>query len=219
MSPVRRLISEYSDLAQTLSPADYFFLLVETVKNVSSIRRTRSLFPVDRAMSRDMTVRFGHSRITVPIQQIDRILAPLEDNPTFGNVREIYARNCYLRHLYLDRPVRAVLDLGANRGMFSLLALIDLGAEVVVGVEPHPQYDQIFKILLEANQCTKRRAPRYLRLVGSSARERSSSREFVSIATILREQSIERFDLVKMDIEGERRNCSGNRTGSVESII
>lgn len=38
-----------------------------------------------------------------------------------------------------------VLDLGANRGIFSLLALVALEAELVVGVEPNPLYSSVFR--------------------------------------------------------------------------
>lgn len=209
MNPARRLLSEYSDLARTLYPQEFALLLKETVLNAPSLLRTKKLTTLDAAMSKDMTVRFGHSRVAVPLRQMDRILSARRDNPSFGNVREMYARNCYLKHLPLEAPVRAVLDLGANRGMFSLLALVHLGAEVAVGVEPQPCYEQIFQLLLDVNQCSTRRAPRYLKFIGSPSSEQADRDKYVSIATIMREQSIDQFDLVKMDIEGGEKDVFG----------
>ena len=206
MSHARRFLSEYSDLARTLSYQDFALLLIETALNAPSVLRTKVLTAVDSAMSRDMIVRFCHSRLTIPVSKIDRLLAGLRDSPTFGTVREMYARNCYLKYLHLEPPVRAVLDLGANRGMFSLLALVHLGAEIVVGVEPRSQYAPIFELLLNVNECAARKAPRYRNFVGSRSSELAKGDEFVSIPTILREQSIERFDLVKMDIEGGEKD-------------
>jgi FkbM family methyltransferase len=203
MNPARRLLWEYGALVRTLDLLDFALLLKETILNAQSILTSRKLTVLDAAMSRDMTVHFGNSRLTVPLRQIDQILAAYGDSPSFGTVREIYGRDCYLKHLRLKTPLRAVLDLGANRGMFSLLALVHLGAEIVVGVEPNPVYEPVLQLLIEANQCTvERRAPRYTKLISSPSTERANRDRFVSIPTILREQAIKRFSLVKIDIEG-----------------
>lgn len=204
MNRVSQFLGEYTDLSRTLYPKDFLSVLMKTAVQFPTILRCKNLSPLDSAMSRDMEVRVGHSRLAIPIRQIDRML--MDDSPTFGTVREMYARNCYLKHLSLAPPLKAVLDLGANRGMFSLLALIDLGAEVVVGVEPATDYDPVFKLLLESNNCSMRRAPRYLKLVASESTERAAPEQYVSIPTIMREQSITRFDLVKMDIEGGEKD-------------
>lgn len=209
MKPVRRLLSEYFNLARTLNPQNFALLLKETILNAHSVLSSKKLTMVDAAMSRDMTVRFGNSRLTVPLRQMDQILAAHEDSPSFGTVREIYARDCYLKHLILKKPLRAVLDLGANRGMFSLLALVYLGAEVVVGVEPNPVYGSVFQLLLEANHCAVGRSARYTKLIGSPLTERGDQDRYVSIPTIMREQSIDRFSLVKIDIEGGEKDLFG----------
>lgn len=206
MNPVRRLLSEYSGLAQTLSPWNFACLLKETALNAPSIIRTRTLTALDAAMSRDMVIRFGDSRLVVPIRRMDQILAALRDNPSFGNVREMYARDCYLRHLNLTPPLRAVLDLGANRGMFSLLALVHFRAEIAVGVEPVLLYDQVFQLLMKANHRPMQSGPRYGKLIGSPSTECSEGGKYVSISSIMREQSIERFNLVKIDIEGGEKD-------------
>jgi hypothetical protein len=156
-------------------------------------------------MSRNMTVYFGKVRIVLPLADIDHQLRLRNDNPTFGNVRELYARNCYLYKLHLNKPQRTVLDLGANRGMFSRLALLTLESELVVGVEPTLHYSTIFERLLEANHCDPRRAPRYARFISSPSVERNDPSQNVSIQTILREHNIDRIDLVKMDIEGHEK--------------
>jgi hypothetical protein len=152
-----------------------------------------------------MTVRLGDSRLVVPLADMDRVLAERNDNPTFGNVREIYARNCYLQHLRLKEPLRAVLDLGANRGIFSLLALVALNAEIVVGVEPIPLYLSVFKLMIDANHCNPDRAPRYTKFIASPSGEQQDPDHCVSIQTILQEQKIDRFNLVKIDIEGHEK--------------
>jgi hypothetical protein len=207
MNPVRRLLWEYANLARILNPQDFAVLLKETVLNAYSILSTKKLTILDAAMSRDMTVRFGNARLKVPLRQVDQLLLAYGDSPSFGTVREMYARDCYLKHLELKTPLRAVLDLGANRGMFSLLSLVYLGAEVVVGVEPNPVYGPVFQLLVETNHfATMGRMPRYTKLISSPSTERGDRDRFVSIPTIIREQRIDRFNLVKVDVEGGEKD-------------
>lgn len=205
MNRIGQFFEKYAELSRTLSPKDFLSLLLATAVRFPKIVERKNLRPVDRAMSRDIQVRFGPSRLAIPVRQIDQMLSSRNDSPTFGTVRELYARNCYLKHLELTPPIRAVLDLGANRGMFSLLALVDLRAEIVVGVEP-ADYDAVYQLLLDWNQCSTRPAPRYRKFIASESTERAAPDKFVSIPTILREQSIERFDLVKIDIEGGEKD-------------
>jgi hypothetical protein len=206
MNGALRILTEYSALSRVLEQRDLFFLTRVIATNTPEILRSRKLTAVDAAMSRNLAIRFDNYRIVLPIADIDRILTVQNDNPTFGNLREIYARNCYLWCLRPKRPLRAVLDLGANRGMFSLLTLVTLGAETAVGVEPTAIYESVYRLLLESNRCNPARAPRYLKFISSPSLERQNPEQNVSIQTILREQNIERFNLVKMDIEGHEKS-------------
>jgi hypothetical protein len=70
----------------------------------------------------------------------------------------MYANDSYLRLFRLKSLVRAALDLGANRGLFSLIALMALEAEIVVGVEPLEFYEPVMRILLDANGGVRRAA-------------------------------------------------------------
>lgn len=199
---VRRIVSEYAALGRVLEPSDLLALGVATMTHAPGILRTRKLTQLDAAMRRNITVKFGDSTIALPIKDIDRLLEGKGDNPTFGNVREIYARNCYLDQLKVKRPARAVLDAGANRGMFSILALAHLGTEIVVGVEPISSYIPVLELLLGANGVAPERAPRYQRFLTNPTVEKKDPEKNISIQTILREQKIDRFQLVKIDIEG-----------------
>lgn len=173
-----------------------------TLQKAPEILRTRKLTVLDAHMSRDVYVRFCGTEFLVPIAQIDAQLQGTKDNPTFGNVREIYARDCYLAGMKLNKPIGAILDAGANRGMFSLLALVHLGASIVVGVEPVQKYVEINKLLMESNQFPIERAPRYTRFLAKPSVETTNPSENISILSIMKEQGIDRFGFVKMDIEG-----------------
>jgi hypothetical protein len=201
-----RLLTEYGALAEVLPPLEMGRVLLATAANAGAILKTKKLTPLDRSMSRNLSVTFQGKKVNLPLADVDAALAAHDDNPTFGNLREIYARNCYLKHLPLKAPVLRVLDLGANRGMFSLLALAALGAQVAVGVEPVEMYTGVSRILLEANQIDAARAPRYVRFVTNPTTEKTDPEKYISVTTILREQNIERFDLVKIDIEGYEKD-------------
>jgi FkbM family methyltransferase len=205
MNTAMRFLAEYAALGRTLEPMDLVYLAMVTTTHAPAILRSRKLTRLDAAMSRNMTVRFGKFRVALPLADIDHILSVHNDNPTFGNVREIYARNCYLHRLNLKTPIRSALDLGANRGMFSVLALVALGAEVAIGVEPVPIYESVVKLLLEANQCSPDRAFRYTKFISCPSVEQQDPHHRVSIQTVLLEQKINRFNLVKIDIEGAEK--------------
>jgi hypothetical protein len=204
--PVTRFLAEYGALSHVLEGRDLLALAKATVKQSSAILKTKKLTALDAEMSRNMTIYFGKVPIVMPLADIDSILALHDDNPTFGNVREIYARNCYFDHLRLTPPLHTVLDLGANRGMFSILALIALDSQITIGVEPVEVYEPIHRLLLEVNGCDLCRGPRYKRFISSPSTEQQDPDRNVSIKTILREQKIDHLNLVKIDIEGHEED-------------
>ncbi len=185
-----------------LSTADLMAFVGACAVRAPEVMRSGKLICVDAAMSRNLAIRYRGRRINLPIADIDALLAAHRDNPTFGNLREMYAKDCYLRRFRFASPIGPVLDLGANRGLFSLIALLALDADRVIGVEPLPQYDPVMRLLLEANGCDARRVIRYRRSIGSSAAESREPERFISIGRIRDEQGVARFGLVKMDVEG-----------------
>ena len=206
MNSLKRLAREYGQLRRILAPRDFLALLACTITRASSIAHTGKLTAVDAAMSRNLRIRFRGSLIDFPLADVDRVLSGTEDNPTFGNVREMCGRDCYLRLFNLNKPVGTVLDLGANRGIFSLLALLTLGADRTIGVEPLPKYIPALQLLLTANNINPELAIRYRRFVTSPARERQDPGANVSIESICKEQGIDRFGFVKIDIEGAEKD-------------
>jgi hypothetical protein len=209
ISPIVRLAREYRALGQVLSARDFLALIACGVINLPGIVRTRNLTSVDSAMGRNLEIRYHNRRFLLPLADIDAILAPHHDNPTFGNVREMYANDSYLRLFHLQSPARVVLDLGANRGLFSLIALMALDANIVVGVEPLEFYEPVMRLLLDANKCAPDRVIRYNKLIGSSPAEQRDPSKTISINRIREEQKITRFDMVKVDIEGGERDIFG----------
>ena len=198
---VRRLLSEFGDLRGILAPRDFAHVVLSALTQAPQIVRTGRLRSLDAAMSRDVQVRYRGGEFHLPLPKIDQMLGS-DDNPTFGNVRELYARDCYFRPFRFSCPVGFFLDLGANRGMVSIMALSCLGADRAIGVEPQQKYEPVLQLLLQANNLSPDRAPRYARFITSPSVEVRDPGHNLSIETIRREQRVDQFGLVKIDIEG-----------------
>lgn len=207
MNSVKRLIEEYGAMGRILSFRDTIALAAATVKAAPEILKTKRLTALDSAMSRDLRLSYRRRSVAIPVAAIDRYLADHGgDNPTFGNVREMYAVDCYLRRLNVPQPLGTVLDLGANRGMFSLLALAALDADRAIGVEPSSKYEPVMRTLLEANRLNPDRAIRYNRFIASPSREKQDPFRNVSVQTICAEHGLTSIGLLKMDIEGHEKD-------------
>jgi hypothetical protein len=200
--PLVRVFREYQALRRVLSAEDLRAYFSQAIRNIPRVLRTKTLGVVDAAMARDLEIHYHDHRFVIPLANIDAILAPYCDNPTFGNLREMYANDCYLRHFRLTLPIRVVLDLGANRGLFTLIALIVLNADIVLAVEPLAVYEPIMQLLLDANGCTSSHVIRYNKYIASSPTEQESSGKHISINAIREQNNIARFGMVKVDIEG-----------------
>lgn len=202
MNPVTRLVREFGIVSRILDKRDLAAMMFFSVANAHDALRSRNLASVDAAMSRNLFACYKHRRIYFPLKDIDGILADHDRSYTFGSIREMYAHDCYLKHLNLSGPIGNVLDLGANRGMFTLLALIALEARLVVGVEPLPIYDTVVELLLRANHISSDRVVRYHRFITSPTLERQDPLRNISIDSICKQQGLDRIALVKIDIEG-----------------
>jgi hypothetical protein len=153
-------------------------------------------------MSRDVQVRLWGRKLRLPLGAIDKTLnADIDDSFTFGTVREMIANNVYLRAFKSPLYCPCVLDLGCNRGMFSLIALKMLDAKVVIGVEPLQKYNGVRHRLANANGVLEVTTKSYWKKAGSSSAEKRDG-SYVSVNTILTDNKIETLDFVKVDIEG-----------------
>ena len=202
MQTARRIVYEYANLAAVLSPMLVGKVIFNSVRHAPSILKTGKLVALDRAMSRDIAVRFHGQRFSIPVNAIDAHLGSgTNDSFTFGTVREMFANDVYLRAFKSSLRCPCVLDLGCNRGMFSLIASKVLGAELIIGVEPLAKYQKVHQLLSTRNGIPSPLTKPYWRMVASSVAERNDS-TLVSINTLIRENNLTAIDFAKIDIEG-----------------
>lgn len=121
-----------------------------------------------------------------------------EGTYTFGGLREIWFRNVYFREFDLPRRLGGVIDLGANRGLFTLLAASF--AERVVAVEALPK----FRIPMEHNLAINdlRNVTLLNAFAGSEAWLVPRDGRVIGFSAIVEALQGAPVDFLKVDIEG-----------------
>ncbi len=195
-----RLATDISAIFQTLGPAAGFIYLRQVVKRSREILAVGMLRPADEAMS-GRTWRFYVLGTTIEL-----------DGRLFSGAREMYCRKVYFaRQGFEVHPNDTVVDLGANYGLFSVLAA-RCGARVIA-VEAQagcaPEIEQLAKL----NGCQDRIQVESV-MVGSgglygdideflgSGHSQGRLPQCVRFEDLLRAHKIERIDFLKIDIEG-----------------
>jgi len=197
MNPAFRLARELGQLAHVLDPAQFAQYLYYIVLRSPSIVAARTLVPADRCMTSKIAMTVGGKRIVVPVDEITALIEARDPTPTFGAMREMYAGNVYLAPFEPGFKARTVVDLGSNRGLFSVLAAIVLGAETVVGVEPSTYYQPALARLVETNGLELRGIHRIAAFASSEPGPGK-----VTVDEIMNGYGMDRIEFLKCDIEG-----------------
>ena len=123
----------------------------------------------------------------------------------FAGIREMYARNVYLAEDFRIKDGALVLDLGANMGNFSNLALAHHDSVRVIAVEPSFLLNQYFDYSLNLNGWRDRAL--LLRGFIGGLPDKAVSSDYKDAKTIEQNEIIthcagRRIDFMKCDIEG-----------------
>lgn len=184
---------------RTLGVRQYIRLLGVVLRSLPSIVRSGDLRPVDRRMGRSVVnVRFQGRRFRMDCPAVDAIVQ--DGTYSFGIIREMFIRNCYVRHGVAKALEEAsyVLDLGANRGTFSVMAA--MSAKKVIAVEVIAGFIPAINANLKANQLDN--VVVESAFVGEGGDNEDDATVTRTIPQMIAEHAIPRFDLVKIDIEG-----------------
>ena len=185
--------------ATALGPVTYLRYLVKFALYLPEVLRTRGLLAVDRAMgSGPIRVRFGRRRFTIDCRRTDELIR--DGTFTFGIIRELVFRNCYLRYRVASVADNAatVLDLGANRGVFSVM--MATSAERVIAVETLPKFVEAINVNMRANGFTNYAIENSF--VGEGGLFDDVKQATISMTQLLEKYHLDTIDLVKIDIEG-----------------
>lgn len=201
MLKFRKLINNILSLnaLRVLGARRYVQMVWTFLWQLPAIVRSGDLRPLDRAMTECVGVfHFRGRRLRFDCAYCD---ATIKDGSyAFGIIREILIRDCYLRYLPEDtlRDLGNVVDLGANRGMFTMLAAT-FGARVL-SVEAQKQFQPVIEHNARINgfdQVTVETV-----FVGAGGSLGESTHDNVDLKELLDSRGFDRVDLLKMDIEG-----------------
>lgn len=193
------LPSDLVNCARVCSPMTSAHWLFNIATHAGECRRSRSLSPADHAMGKGpFPVRRKHARAVISSPDV------------FGVVREIWFRDVYLKDDYLTiAPNAVVVDLGANAGVFTLLALAH-GPDVrVVSVDPHRELNDNFRSNIALNGWQERAKLHRAFIGGNSVVQQGlvqqdvyAGAEFITQEELIAKNSLTRIDFLKCDIEG-----------------
>ena len=194
---------------RALGHRQYLRLLMTMVGSPRGVLRTRDLREVDRRMgTRPVSVRFRGRRFIIDCPTVDSIIR--DGTFTFGLIRELFIRNCYIRERVapvLD-SAQYVLDLGANRGVFSVMAAIR--SKLVVAVEVLPLMAEAIRSNMAANGLDN--IVIESAFVGEGGADEPYAASTTTVNDIMASHNVPRFDLVKIDIEGSEFGLFADRS-------
>lgn len=186
---------------RTLGVSQYKRLASTFVRVLPQVVCHRAFAPVYRAMGTlPVHVDFrGHSFLVDCPYADDKIDLGTH---TFILIRELFIRNCYIRDVVAQvfPRVRTVLDLGANRGLFS--TMMAARAEKVISVEVMPRYLDVIRRNMEVNGFHNYAIETAFVGAGGTAAGFAEAARTRTIAEILDQHHLPTVDLIKMDIEG-----------------
>lgn len=193
---------DVAGMARVCGPTIAARWLLRIGQNLRQCKRAQSLTPADLAM--------GPGPFAVRSRTAT---ATLYGDGVMGGIREIWIRDVYLSRGFLSiSPNATVVDLGANMGNFSLLALGHGPGVRVVCAEANPAFVEKLKTSLAMNGWSDR-ARIIQAFLGDRTRVQSemvasgiaSGSEFLSEAEFLQRADLVHIDFLKCDIEGSER--------------
>lgn len=128
----------------------------------------------------------------------------------FSSIREIWVRKVYTKNNYVTIPDEGVVvDLGANVGAFTMLALANSKAGKVIAVEPNEELNRLFRRQIEFNLFSPRVTLHRFFIGFRSAKQKqmlnnpySKDAQFITQNEFIDLNNLSRIDFLKCDIEG-----------------
>lgn len=184
---------------RVLGVANYLKYLFLILANLPMILRTRDFKPLDRVMgSKAIKIRYDNTRFIFDCKYCDNKIK--DGTFAFGGIREIYIRDCYFKlHKTTVFPsIKTVLDLGANRGMFS--TMMASRAEKVISVEVLPEFGDVIEHNMKLNGF--RNYAIECAFVGEGGKYSGAGGRTITLPELLDKYSLQSVDMIKLDIEG-----------------
>ena len=203
MTRVSRIAKDFVGLVSVCGALTALAWLAYAVLRASAVVRRGDLQPADRALGD------GPFRVRIRKHHCSfRVAGP----GVVSGIREIYVREAYLRDGWIGITRNSVvMDLGANIGNFTNLALAMDPTVRVVAVEPSRDLNQRFLTSVGLNEGFLDRAQLIRAFVGTQsdkvARATASDPAYAGVdwlgeEELIRRAGVSRVDFLKCDIEG-----------------
>lgn len=198
---IKKILKIYSPKnINSLGVINYLIFLLLSAVNLHIIFRQKSLSTIDKKMAQAKysQLLFNANGNTFKFDYKFCDLMHIDDAPSFGLARELYAKNCYFQHLpeYVASEAKYILDLGANRGSFS--AMMTPKAKKIICVEPQKKYHPLIDHNMSINNFKNYQIESCL--IGEGMFELEGGT--LTISAVLKKHDLSEIDFVKMDIEG-----------------
>ena len=197
-----KIFKNYSFISiGTIGLKYYLLCLFFTFISIFKIIKTKKLYNVDFLMGKTDIKKFYINKKKIFFDCKFNDINIIEDSFSFGLIREIYIRNCYLRFIPFNKLKNIVntIDLGSNRGVFSCLSTTF--SKKIIGVEFNPKYEKTFKKNLELNKFNN-----YFfenkKIVQDDEINFNNSKNYLGINNLLKKYEIKKDCFIKIDIEG-----------------
>lgn len=199
-SLIAKFVGDLSGLSRSIGMRLTVKWLAAIVREFGSIRKRGDLQPADRRMGEG------------PFEAMRKEGSTMVFGPgAFSSIREIWARDVYGYRGLLDiRDGGLIIDLGANKGHFSVMALNATTRSNVIAVEPRADFWAGIHATAALNGVENRLIECRAFLGGSGYRAEGAltdqaeyaGAEVISEADFLERFDIAEIDFLKCDIEG-----------------
>jgi FkbM family methyltransferase len=202
MSRLRLLLSDIFGVMRICGPLMGLRFALAVLANLPTILRLRNLQPADIAL--------GDGPFLIKLSTCEPFR--IEGKRAISGVREMYVRDCYLGGGALAiRDGDVVVDLGANMGNFTNMALAHGDKVRVVSIEPNLALNAKFETSVGLNSGFRDRVTLIRGFLGNKADATSELVETASVYAgapwmtedaLIEAGSLDRVDFLKCDIEG-----------------
>lgn len=210
MNNLIKVISDIKNIFYTVS----FITAIKWIFNLffyfKDILKKRNLEPAD--------IKMGNGPIRV---WRGKVKANLSGHQIFSGIREIWVRDCYLfRNILKFNDNGLVVDLGANIGVFSQLALASNKTNRVIALEPNKM---LINDLINSvkNNNWQGRIKTLNNFIGketeiqksASLTENYRQAKYIDELEFIESNKIDIIDFLKIDIEGSEFSLLNKRNG------
>ena len=183
----------------SLGTINYIILLFNFLLKIKKIFRLKKLTPLDNTFNK-ISINYNKKKYFINISKLNKLCS---ERDTFGLIREIFFRNVYLKNFNVSNFNKFIcIDLGSNRGIFSLMASKIF--KTVICVELQSKYNKcVHEIMLSNHQKNYKIINGVIGELGMNISNKLEfSQNKIDINQLIKNEADKHKVFLKIDIEG-----------------